>query len=348
MKAAKSPLMFSAEVAGAVAIALLMLAAEPASAIFNIPTNFGYPDKTELQDSATSPDGTWVAERYEEIYSEDTAVQISLHHPQQSPATSSQYIPFKWVGEDVVFKWLDDSNLLIAAAEGNDQGTKAEKEFDAEGNTPAEFNGVKLHYGYYTYEPDTPRIAGSQKIFTKSVTFSYRFKPFHNRGEPSNECDLFMTAPDGDYIHNISLRISAAQLYPNGEWQHTPKTNFSINIGADKEVRQSLGFATGAKVENFSPNNGKPIMGRIYKTGMWPHTHPARGWDLVYLLQDQNDLQTIIHKIKNGSLHVKVGFWLDNAEVIYTSTAPSDASSVEAFERCIKENKIFTNATTAK
>lgn len=155
------------------------------------------PEKVELEDTAASPDRTWVAERYIETYPQDTAIQIALHHPQTTPSPINLYIPYKSVGEDVLFKWLDSSNLLIAAAEGSRLETQ-----------PDEYYGVHLHYGHYPNDPDVPRIAGSQKLFTKRVDFTYRFEKGDGEGTPGVGCFLHMTATDGEYLDNISLRLA--------------------------------------------------------------------------------------------------------------------------------------------
>ena len=59
-------------------------------------------------------------------------------------------------------------------------------------------------------------------------------------------------------------------------------------------------------------------------------------WSLVYELHDKDDLLSVVDKAKHGNLHLKVGFWLDNAEVIYSSAPPTDTSAIEAFERRLR------------
>jgi hypothetical protein len=319
---------------------------------------FDRPQQIELQDSVTSPDGTWVVERYLEIYSEDTAIRLALHHPQKGDATSSQYIPFKSLGEDVVFKWLDDSNLLIAAPEGNDQHTRPYNEF-GEGNRPDSFNGVKLHYAYFTYDPDKSRVVGSQKIFIKKSDFDYRFEKSDGIGVPGIDCYLNMSAVDGDYLEHLKLKISAMKTFevkalwqdPKNGYKIDPKNPYridpeystaAVNVFTDKVIDKSLGLPTGGKLESFSPMAGKPLMGRTYRKIIAPSGSSMPSWDLVYQLNGQSDIQAIISKILKGGLKIKIDFWLGDAEVMYTSTLPKDQTAIKAFQQCVDENHIFT------
>jgi hypothetical protein len=117
------------------------------------------------------------------------------------------------------------------------------------------------------------------------------------------------------------------------------KLLYGVNIHTDKEARKSLSYATGAKLADFSPKDGKVLMVRTFKK-LPPNGSVNSMWGLVYQLHDQDALQAVIKEIKNGNLITKIGFWLDNAEVVYSSTAPKDISAVEDFEHCIKQNNI--------
>jgi hypothetical protein len=158
-----------------------------------------------------------------------------------------------------------------------------------------------------------------------------------------------MTALDGDYLNHLLLQLAALREFEikgtqlDGYKIQPEAVVSTVNISTDKETRQSLGSATGAQVEKFSPTEGKPMMDRSFKQIRSPSQSPVADWHLSYQLQGHNNLQAIINNIKQGTLHVTVGFWLDNAKVIYTSAAPRDVSAVDAFEHCIKDNKIFTS-----
>ncbi len=304
--------------------ASLILAAGSAVALFAWLSSPEKPKKIELLRSATSPNGTWVAESYFEIYSNDNDVRLALHHPQKTPVTYEQFLPPM---EYSYYKWLDDSTLLIATPEGSKLDT-----------TLHEFNGVHLQYAYYPEDPDTPQIVGSQKIFTKKAAFTSRLEVQHNVGLPGVACNLNMTAPDGEYINNVSLRISAARQYLHGNLEHAPENVYSVLIPINGDAEKSLGHRTGVKLQGFSPK----------------HEYFKRGATLVkaplgnFALNGQEEFLSLMHKLKSGDLHVKVGFWLDNAEVIYTNAVPKNLSAIKAFEQCIDQNHIFTSFKTEK
>jgi hypothetical protein len=270
---------------------------EPAKAIFNNPSNT--PTHMELLDSANSPDGKWVAERYFVIYPEDSDTRIAL-----LPRLHSENLPVPVTWEELLprieyayFKWLDNATLLIAAPEGNKLDTSLR-----------EYKGVHLLYGFYPNNPDTPRIAGSQKVVQKTVTFNY-----HTDGPTSfgADCALTMTAQGGEYIKHISLKIWATT--PHGE----QKLDRNYTYGILLTPEENGVYYTGMKVEDIS---GEKTIPR------------------------KDEIISLIDKIRMGHLHVKYGFWLDNTEVIYTNNIPKDQSAITAFKQCIGEHQISTTS----
>lgn len=84
---------------------------------------------------------------------------------------------------------------------------------------------------------------------------------------------------------------------------------------------------TSAQVENFS----------LSKRISWEREdNYGHAWQLMSEV-DPSDIQSAIQKLKSGGLKIKVAFWLDNAEVIYSAQNPGDASAIEDFENCVAE-----------
>ena len=72
-----------------------------------------------------------------------------------------------------------------------------------------------------------------------------------------------------------------------------------------------------------------------------PSGVPAPKWDFGYSPKDPRDIMSIAEKIKDGTIAVRVGFWLDNKVVVYSGERPTDQKSIEMFERCINDNDFF-------
>jgi hypothetical protein len=53
------------------------------------------------------------------------------------------------------------------------------------------------------------------------------------------------------------------------------------------------------------------------------------------------DIIEVLDKIKTGTFDVKVGFWRDNTEVIYSNTTPENPGAADDFEQCLTANAIF-------
>jgi hypothetical protein len=62
-------------------------------------------------------------------------------------------------------------------------------------------------------------------------------------------------------------------------------------------------------------------------------------WQIAWSL-GKPEIGTVIDKIRSGRFDVKVGFWLDDAETIYSNSAPGDLQPVNDFEQCMADNAI--------
>ncbi len=128
--------------------------------------------------------------------------------------------------EGALFKWLDNSTLLIAAPETGRLDT-----------TLNEFNGVRLIYEHYPSYPEVPGPIGSHNIFTKLVDFTYRFTNGSQEGQPLTACYLHMTAKDGDYLNELSFTVA----------------NHGIIRSSEEKAIKPLTYKTSMEVQDFSP-----------------------------------------------------------------------------------------------
>jgi hypothetical protein len=157
----------------------------------------------------------------------------------------------------------------------------------------------------------------------KRVRFEPRFRMIVGIGVPSIGCQLDVSAYDGEYLDQLSLSIAART------------SGYYFNIFSRDEIHRR--HATGADVVEFSPKDGRSTL-MTYNVN-YPGTAPK--WDFGYNPKDPHDIMSIAEKIKDGTIAIRVGFWLDNEVVVYSGEKPTDLKPIEMFEQCINEHHIF-------
>jgi hypothetical protein len=302
-----------------------------------------------LVESQRSPNGSWIAELFVDGCAE-TAVALSLRTVEGKPAQSKDFFLSAWLdaqSPDVLFKWLSDSHLLVAVPEG--QGLeKWPAQFRAL-QKPDQFKGVQLSYVSYSNDPDTVRDANSKITIRKPVAFAYHFDPVGSFGALGQVgCDLYMSAADGQYFNKLSLRLSASKTLAHRAlsglttFDVGEKSSGSILFYAHQEIAKPRAYVTAATFDSLPPLAEFISMNRTFRPVPTPNGGTAPVWHIMWAIGSQ-DLVAVLSKIKLGTFDIKVGFWLDNIEVLYSSAPPGDSGAVEEFERCMAEKAIFSD-----
>jgi hypothetical protein len=302
-----------------------------------------------LVESQRSPDGSWIAELFVDGCAE-TAVALSLRAPEGKSARREDFFLSAWLdaqSPDVLFKWLGDSHLLVAVPEGGGL-EKWPAQFGAL-QKPDQFKGVQLSYVSYSNDPDTVRDANSKIIIRKPVAFDYRFDPVGSFDALRQMgCNLYMSAPDGQYFNKLSMRLIASkQLAHRATSGSTTfgmgeKSSGSILFYAHQEIEKPRAYVTAARFDSLPPLAEFISMNRTFRPEPTPNGGTAPVWQIMWAIGSK-DLVAVLSKIKVGTFDIKVGFWLDNIEVLYSSAVPGDIGAVEEFERCMAEKAIFSD-----
>src|ERR1700683_1304853 len=142
-----------------------------------------------LVEAKLSPQGSWVAERFEMGCA--GYVELLLRRAEtQSAKAPDVFLPARHDQDnsfDLLFKWLNESALLIAIPQRNERLSQWPAEFRSL-EKPDKFNGVQLSYAAYPNDPDLARDAGSRSIVRKRVAFDYRFIAHKGERPPSVGC----------------------------------------------------------------------------------------------------------------------------------------------------------------
>ncbi|MBB4196513.1 hypothetical protein GGD83_000284 [Rhodoblastus sphagnicola] len=294
-------------------------------------------EKCEVKTVGTSdsPNGQWKLVRVQKFCTSDEAVppeQFALLKPGQTFSKSSVF----FVGSSdpdfdhhtILGKWQDASNILISSP--------ASYDFKA---APKEFNGINIHYDVYSHSPEIARNTQSHHVINKPITLQFRLEKNDGIGQPGLGCDLWAEGNDGDYLGKLSLRLSSSKVFAAKAWkgaQLVPTPEFESSgalITADKEIKKTTSYVTSAQVENFSLD---------HREGWERDDNYNHAWQLLNRIEP-TDIQTAITKLKAGGLKIKVGFWLDNIEVIYTSVPTKDLKPIQDFEQCLAVQKNSTH-----
>lgn len=270
--------------------------------------------------SIASPNNKWTALKLEKFCNEDDYVPLWLalvpaNEPFNEDAVFSTSKQDDNNQENVVLtQWLDDSTLLVATPAG----------YPFYKTLPS-FHGVTIHYESYPDDPDQGRAGATKSVMAKYVTFHFRFESNDGYGDPGLGCDLYAEGPDGDYLKDIGMRISSGKSFYSAD----KSISSSILIWSSEEMKKPTGVATSARVETRS----------VGATTYWAREdNYGHAWQLHHTV-NSTDLLTVIEQLKNGGLVTKVGFWLDDTEVIYTSVKSDDLEAIHSFEQCLAQLK---------
>jgi hypothetical protein len=250
---------------------------------------------------------------------------------------------------DLLFKWLADSELLIAVPDEKmpSEQLMAFRELEK----AATFKGIALRYEYYPGDPNILRDAGSRKVVRKRAAFAYRFERIKNLlGLPSVGCSLYLTVLDGTYFDRLSIRLSANRTFSH-------KASGSKTLGTvtvPEHVESSMLFAFYQRRVDFS---GEPTAAAIdhvlprRQTSVrnWkPVQTPAGGFAparQLYSSIDQNELMDALQSVRKQTFDVRVAFWLENLEVLYSNSEHGDVGALDDFQRCLSDSAILARAS---
>lgn len=237
-------------------------------------------------------------------------------------------------------KWLDDDNVLVAAPEG----ALLKK-------AVSEFNGIHIQYAVYPLDPGTTRNDNRKKVTEKRIIFEPSFGVNNGVGVPGIGCLLNVNTFDGEHLDELSLDLSARTTFAvkafdaqRGTVLNKAYSSYDFQISARDEIARPDNHATGAEVIGFTPKDGKSRLWTyvVFPPGVkQPNGKPMAKWIFGYTPTDPHDIISIAEELKSGSLTIRVGYWLDDDVVVYSMGRPTDPQTIDKFEQCIIDNRIF-------
>ena len=280
----------------------------------------------------TSPNKEWEIMRVQKFCTSDEAAppeQFALLKAGQPFSKDAVF----FVGQSnpefdhhvILAKWIDDSNILVAAPEPYDFSDAQE-----------DFRKIKIHYDAYPADPGKSRDDSSHRVLNKTITFNFRFDKNDGIGAPGLGCNLWAEGSDGEYLKDLNIRLSSDKAFTAKAWNYNPNKTWHLEDTPEKvissvllissaEMKKTTTYVTSAQVEDFSLD---------HRTGWEREDNYGQAWQLFNQIE-HNDIQTAIQKLRTGGLKIKVAFWLDNTEVIYSSQPVKNVQAIEEFERCL-------------
>lgn len=321
-----------------VILALLSAASALRAAFHSFRASFCATTPYQLEQQK-STDGSWIAGRYvTEGGCSDGVFRLSLRRADEPPPGPADFL-LSPISQHVLFKWLDGSHLLIAARHEDEIPKK-----------PDHFQNVRLSYTLYSDDPDQSRNPETRTVIKRHADFRYQFEKADGVGLPGVRCLLRLTVDDQDEnLEQLSLTVEAhktsranALRMNGGRWVNevVPEASFgSITAGVHQNYEKPVKLVTAA---SFSSLKTASLEDRNFKPLQMAPGRNAPSWQMVWNL-DQSQLKSALTEIKSGSVTTKLGFWLENLEIIYTAGAPDNLTEISDFERCISDNAIFVD-----
>lgn len=322
-------------IGGIFALALFALGALLVSRFFDT-----IPSCVLLRETQGSPDGSLIAERFDDACDVGESAYLSVRRSGDAPRRWHNVFLYPSGDTDsVLFKWLNNSHLLVALPEGNYLG-KWPINYATKG-MPVEINDVKISYGFYPKDPDAPRDPKTHEIVRKVANFSFEQVRSEDRlgGINTISCDLNMIANDDENLYRLHVELSAfKQAFENAQ----NVSGGSIRIFADKSNAASTLNATSVSFDDWFSASHTDVVFRNFR-----HVSSPNEAESLWVFDSEiseNQINRSINNIKRGLLDIKVGDWLTNSEIIYSVAAPSNVGAVDNFKKCIVENSIFDKA----
>jgi hypothetical protein len=265
-----------------------------------------------------SPDGSWIAEIYRDscdVY--DEKVVFALRRVGETPrqkkniAASSAGDP-----DTVVFSWLDKSTVALASFGGSAHSARF---FDFD--RPAEFRGIKLAYFTYPDRPDAARTPQSRIVESRQIDFAYRFDPSDKSlAYPGVNCAIRMTGADNSEFGNIDVHLYGFKSNPGSGGSYA-----YVRVILDSSIERPN--ITAIALDQFNPAD------RLHRDG--------RKTQAVWQVSS-GDLMREISRLRTRSLNLKIGYFLDNTEIVYSNRNDFDITALDQFERCVADNAVFS------
>jgi hypothetical protein len=311
----------------------------------------GRPDRScnLLLQKRPSPNGAWIAEDYRDICADQGAIRLSLRPAQEAPARRSAFFlsaPDDSWAENLVLKWLGNSELAIAIPAANRL-----PDWAADFQPPPrqrQFRGATIDYTVYPNDPDAARDPSSWKIVRMPITFadSFVFTP-HAVGVPGAMCNLYLRSADSAYYDQLSIRInlqrtdSVRALDASGKTVNVPaQMDMSILVYGGQATSVSIGDVTAAAFDALPRRDNRDLLDRNFIPITAPSGKLAPAWQIGWHL-DRPSLDAILRKIVSGAFTVKLGFWLENREVVYSNDAALALDAIADFKRCVVDQTRF-------
>jgi hypothetical protein len=213
---------------------------------------------------------------------------------------------------------------------------------------PDHFKDVQIIYSVYPRDPDRFRDANLRAVVRPPAKFDYDFKPVTDlTGLPSVGCELDIeTIGDGDYIKRLFLRLYAGRNTPVKAYDPTTRkarmtserSNASFLVSTDRDYMKSPHLGTAMSI-SVPLNHDKASADRNLRLIPTPNGRTSPGWQTSLSL-DEKDTNAVLDQLKSGKFEVKLGFWLDGAELIYQNIGGANHAFQE-FEACMNKNGIF-------
>jgi hypothetical protein len=322
-------------IGGIFALALFALGALLVSRFFDT-----IPSCVLLRETQGSPDGSLIAERFDDACDVGESAYLSVRRSGDAPRRWHNVFLYPSGDTDsVLFKWLNNTQLLVAVPERDYLGSWPVN-YAAKGK-PEEINDVKISYGFYPKDPDAPRDPKTHEIVRKVANFSFEQVRSEDRlgGIHTISCDLNMIANDDDNFYRLHVELRAfKQTFENAR----NVSGGSIQIFANKSNATSTLNATSVSFDDWIYASNTEVVGRNFQPVV-----DRNAAEFLWIFNSEiseNQINKSINNIKRGLLDIKVGDWLTNSEIIYSVAAPSNVVAVYNFEKCNVENGIFDKA----
>lgn len=167
------------------------------------------------------------------------------------------------------------------------------------------------------------RIVASRKI-----DFDYVFDPNDKPvAYPGVGCSIRVSGDDNPKFSRISVR-----LYGFKEVHPGPVRAFAY-VRVQLESSTLRPGITAISLDGFNPAN-------------WLDRDGAKTqamWEV-----SSEDLMHEISRLRTEPLNLKIGYFLDNTEIIYSNQNNFDISALDRFERCAADNAVFSLGSSEK
>jgi len=259
-----------------------------------------------------SPSGGWVAEKVDYCTNDGLdPYSLSIRPATEAIGGPRALLFHIYAPDSVYYKWLDGEHLIVGSNDLKNIPTR-----------PDHIANVSIDFKtYFTNKPDETQDKALKSVIIRKALPIYSFEPESGEGLSLSSCSFQVDLDGGPMLKRVSIRLTESGISFFGYADRSKPVNFvtaaGFGDGRSGEPQKDFSLLRFDDQRSISLGESSPA------------------WRMDWSL-NRNQLVDLIDNIRSRHFDVKMGFWFESTEVIYSIDGPAESNQIEKFYSCIR------------